>query len=71
VPPRGHTPEGAIEGIFTSPYNMTGQPAIVIPCGLTAEGLPVGLQLAAAPGADAALLAGAAVIERILAEASL
>ncbi|MDQ1575223.1 MAG: aspartyl-tRNA(Asn)/glutamyl-tRNA(Gln) amidotransferase subunit [Microbacteriaceae bacterium] len=71
VSPPGDTPEGAIEGIFTSPYNMTGQPAIVIPCGLTAEGLPVGLQLAAAPGADAALLAGAAVIERILAEASL
>jgi aspartyl-tRNA(Asn)/glutamyl-tRNA(Gln) amidotransferase subunit A len=70
VSPPGDTPEGAIEGIFTSPYNMTGQPAIVIPCGVTTEGLPVGLQLAAAPGADAALLAGAAVIERILAEVS-
>jgi aspartyl-tRNA(Asn)/glutamyl-tRNA(Gln) amidotransferase subunit A len=69
VSPPGDTPEGAIEGIFTSPYNMTGQPAIVIPCGTTPDGLPVGLQLAAAPGADAALLAGAAVIERILAEA--
>jgi aspartyl-tRNA(Asn)/glutamyl-tRNA(Gln) amidotransferase subunit A len=69
VSPPGDTPEGAIEGIFTAPYNMTGQPAIVIPCGVTAAGLPVGLQLAAAPGADTALLAGAAVIERILAEA--
>lgn len=68
VSPPGDTPEGAIEGIFTAPYNMTGQPAIVIPCGVTAAGLPVGLQLAAASGEDAALLAGAAVIERILAE---
>lgn len=62
------TPEGAIEGIFTQPYNVTGQPAIVIPCGTTAEGMPVGLQLAAAPGADGLLLAIAGLVERILAE---
>jgi Asp-tRNA(Asn)/Glu-tRNA(Gln) amidotransferase A subunit family amidase len=68
VSPPMDTPEGAIEGIFTGPYNMTGQPAIVIPCGVTAAGLPVGLQLAAAPGADVLLLAGAAVVEGILAE---
>ena len=63
------TPEGAIEGIFTQPYNVTGQPAIVIPCGTTTEGLPVGLQLAAAPGADALLLAVAELVEQIFAEA--
>ena len=67
VSPPGDTPEGAIEGIFTAPYNVTGQPAIVIPCGATPEGLPVGLQLAAAPGQDALLLAAAAVVERALA----
>lgn len=66
VSPPGDTPEGAIEGIFTQPYNMTGQPAIVLPCGTTADGLPVGLQLAAAVGADDLLLAAASVIERIL-----
>lgn len=50
------TPAGAIEGIFTGPYNVTGQPAVVIPCGVTADGLPVGLQLAGRLGDDVALL---------------
>ena len=31
---------------FTSPFNMTGMPAISVPCGFTPAGLPVGLQLA-------------------------
>jgi aspartyl-tRNA(Asn)/glutamyl-tRNA(Gln) amidotransferase subunit A len=34
---------------FTSPYNMTGLPAISVPCGHTSDGLPVGLQIAARP----------------------
>ena len=68
ISPPGDTPEGAIEGIFTQPYNLTGQPAIVIPCGVTPDGMPVGLQIAAAIGADSELLAAAALIERILVE---
>jgi aspartyl-tRNA(Asn)/glutamyl-tRNA(Gln) amidotransferase subunit A len=70
ISPPGDTPEGAIEGIFTQPYNMTGQPAIVIPCGVTPAGMPVGLQIAGAFGADSELLAAAAVIEKILSEQS-
>ena len=34
---------------FTGPYNLTGMPAISVPCGFTPEGLPVGLQLAGKP----------------------
>mgnify|MGYP002397146769 FL=1 len=34
---------------FTSPYNMTGMPAISVPCGFTPKGLPVGLQIAGRP----------------------
>lgn len=34
---------------FTGPYNLTGMPAISIPCGFTAAGLPVGLQIAGKP----------------------
>jgi aspartyl-tRNA(Asn)/glutamyl-tRNA(Gln) amidotransferase subunit A len=61
------TPEGRIEGIFSAPYNVSGQPAIVVPCGLTAGGLPVGLQLAARHGDDAGLLRVAAAVEVALA----
>ena len=60
------TPEGEIEGIFTGAYNVTGQPAISIPCGVTAGGLPVGLQLAARVGDDAALLRLAMAVEAAL-----
>jgi aspartyl-tRNA(Asn)/glutamyl-tRNA(Gln) amidotransferase subunit A len=34
---------------FTGPYNLTGMPAISVPCGFTSAGLPVGLQLAGKP----------------------
>jgi aspartyl-tRNA(Asn)/glutamyl-tRNA(Gln) amidotransferase subunit A len=34
---------------YTRPYNITGFPAISIPCGFSAEGMPIGLQLAGRP----------------------
>ncbi len=62
------TPEGEIEGIFTGGYNATGQPAIVLPIGVTVDGLPVALQIAAGRDDDAALLRAAAWIEQVLAD---
>jgi Asp-tRNA(Asn)/Glu-tRNA(Gln) amidotransferase A subunit family amidase len=48
---------------FTYPFNITGHPAISVPCGFTAEGLPVGLQIVGRRFADAAVLRAAAAFE--------
>lgn len=29
---------------FTAPFNISGQPAVSIPCGMSSDGLPIGLQ---------------------------
>src|SRR6476659_3964263 len=41
-------------------------PALSLPCGFTASGLPVGLQMVAAPRAEPQLLAGAKLLEDVL-----
>jgi 2-dehydropantoate 2-reductase len=61
-PPVG-TPEGDLEARFTAPYNLAGVPAVSVPCGVVAGGLPAGLQLAAARGEDALALSVAALLE--------
>ena len=44
---------------FTAPFNLTGLPALSVPCGFTKEGLPIGLQIISRAWADAkALTAG-------------
>ncbi|HXJ79996.1 MAG TPA: amidase [Candidatus Methylomirabilis sp.] len=48
---------------FTFPFSITGQPAITVPCGFTAEGLPVGLQIVGRRFADALVLGAAAAFE--------
>ncbi len=48
---------------FTVPFNMTGLPAISVPCGFTSEGLPVGLQIVGPWHADSAVLRAAACFE--------
>jgi len=67
VAPRAGESPGGDGGQFEQPYNVTGAPAISLPCGLTPdERMPAGLQLSALPGADAALLAAAGHVEAIL-----
>src|SRR5581483_5233135 len=48
---------------FTFPFNLTGQPAITVPCGFTSEGLPVGLQIVGRWHADSTVLRAAACFE--------
>jgi Asp-tRNA(Asn)/Glu-tRNA(Gln) amidotransferase A subunit family amidase len=45
-------------------FNVTGQPAISLPLGVSRGGLPIGVQLVAPLGEDARLLALAAWFER-------
>jgi len=40
----------------TWPFDVSGLPAISVPCGFTASGLPIGLQIVGAPFAEAAVL---------------
>ena len=49
---------------YTSPYNVSGQPAIALPLYWTEEGLPLGIQLVARYGAEDLLLRVAAQLEQ-------
>jgi aspartyl-tRNA(Asn)/glutamyl-tRNA(Gln) amidotransferase subunit A len=48
-----HTGGGAV---FTAPFNLTGHPALALPCGMSAEGIPIGLQLVGRARGEADLL---------------
>ena len=46
----GYDPTSTVRGrSFTAPFNVTGLPAISVPCGFTEAGLPVGMQIAGKP----------------------
>ncbi|MGE3913024.1 MAG: amidase [Chloroflexota bacterium] len=48
---------------FTYPFNLTGEPAITVPCGLSSEGLPVGLQIVGPRFSEGRVLRAAAAFE--------
>jgi amidase len=48
---------------FTGLWNLAGYPAMSVPAGRHPSGLPIGVQLVAAPGGEARLLAIAAQLE--------
>jgi amidase len=50
-------------GVFTLPFNLTGQPAISLPLHWTPDGLPLGVQLVAASAREDLLLRVAAQLE--------
>ena len=53
-------------GLFTLPFNVTGQPAITLPLHESDDGLPVGVQLAANMGHDELLLQLSATLEQAM-----
>ena len=49
---------------YTHPFNMTGHPALTLPCGFHSDGLPVAIQLVGRRSEDARLLRVAALFEQ-------
>jgi aspartyl-tRNA(Asn)/glutamyl-tRNA(Gln) amidotransferase subunit A len=49
---------------LTLPFNLSGLPAISIPCGFTSDGLPIGLQIVGKAFAEATILNVAHTYER-------
>ncbi|MFD4797646.1 amidase [Streptomyces anulatus] len=65
--PHGHEGPGDLYSTaLTWAFNLSGHPAASLPAGFTGDGCPVGLQLAAARGADVRLLAAARAVEDAL-----
>jgi Asp-tRNA(Asn)/Glu-tRNA(Gln) amidotransferase A subunit family amidase len=63
---RGESVDPQVGWAFTWPFNLTGQPAISIPCGWTMKDeLPLGLQLVGRRGQDGLALCVAAAIEAL------
>jgi aspartyl-tRNA(Asn)/glutamyl-tRNA(Gln) amidotransferase subunit A len=56
VPDRSASPDWTSWTPYTYPFNLTQQPALSVPCGFTAAGLPIGLQIVGARHADALVL---------------
>ena len=50
---------------FSYPFNLTQQPACTIPCGLTRDGLPIGLQIVGPMFGDALVLRAARAYETL------
>ncbi len=58
--------ESTGDASFNSPWSLCGFPSITVPSGLTAESLPVGLQLVAGPYGEGGLLRAAGWCEKVL-----
>jgi aspartyl-tRNA(Asn)/glutamyl-tRNA(Gln) amidotransferase subunit A len=62
-PDPAHQPRWFNWAPFSNPFNLSQQPAASVPCGLTAAGLPVGLQIVGPMHADALVLRAARAFE--------
>ena len=68
--PAGHSPIDAATLLgwtpFSYPFNLSQQPAASIPCGLTRDGLPIGLQLVGPMFGDALVLRASRAFESVM-----
>jgi aspartyl-tRNA(Asn)/glutamyl-tRNA(Gln) amidotransferase subunit A len=68
--PSFHWPDGSIEDVgdayvrMAAPANLTGLPAISVPCGFSTAGLPLGLQIIGRPFAESTVLSVARAFEQ-------
>jgi aspartyl-tRNA(Asn)/glutamyl-tRNA(Gln) amidotransferase subunit A len=51
---------------FTAPFNLTGMPALSLPCGVSSEGLPIGVQLVGPPWKESVVLQAGQALEAAL-----
>jgi len=58
--------EASTLGLFTAPFNISGQPAASIPAAMSREGLPIGVQLVGRAMEDATVLAVSRQLEEAL-----
>jgi amidase len=56
---------GTMFAPYGAPWNLAGFPAASVPAGLTADGMPIGVQVVAPPGQEATILAIAAQLEEL------
>ncbi|MCH9036229.1 MAG: amidase, partial [Chloroflexi bacterium] len=49
---------------LTTPYNLSGLPAVSVPCGFTRSGLPIGMQIGGRAFDEATVLQVASAYER-------
>jgi aspartyl-tRNA(Asn)/glutamyl-tRNA(Gln) amidotransferase subunit A len=61
--PRDWPPPGMAVAVLTAPFNVTGNPAMSIPCGFSASGLPMGIQLVGRPFDERTVLRVGAAFE--------
>lgn len=59
-------PYAVANGAYAMPFNLSGHPAVVIPAGLTAEGLPIGLQIVGKRWKEMELIAITQQIDKVI-----
>ncbi len=50
---------------FTAPFNLTGLPALTVPCGWSGEKMPIGLQIVSKPWAESRVLLAGELYEQV------